>query len=164
MADGLGLGGRVRWAGQLAHARAVAEMGVADALAFTGLKEGTPHVVLEAMSLGLPVICHDSCGMGVVVDDTCGIKVPQESPATSIDGFARAIERLSQNPGEVRRLSEGALRRAGELDWDETARRIADTYDQVLAPAPAAAAARAASRDRAFEGNVDRPLLAPSLP
>ena len=29
------------------------------ALLFTSLNEGTPHVVIEALSNGLPVICHD---------------------------------------------------------------------------------------------------------
>jgi glycosyltransferase involved in cell wall biosynthesis len=145
LAARLGLGARVRWTGRVPHEQALAEMGRADVLAFTSVQEGTPHVVLEALSLGLPVVCHDACGMGVAVTDGCGIKVPMESPDVSVKGFAGALCALAADPGAVRRLSAGALRRAAELGWDEKAARIARTYDRVLAGSRNVCAAGAAA-------------------
>lgn len=129
----LGITPRVRWAGMLPHADAVAEMGRADVVAFTSVQEGTPHVVLEALSLGLPVVCHDACGMGVAVDETCGIKVPMESPHVSEVGFAAGIGALAADPAEYARLSAGALARAAALRWEALAGAVADGYDAVLA-------------------------------
>lgn len=137
LADSLGLSGQIRWLGQVPHAQAIGEMSSADVLAFTSLQEGTPHVVLEAMSLGLPVVCHDACGMGQAVTGSSGIKIPLDDPATSIAGFRQAVERMSNEPRLVNNLSAGALQRATELTWDAKAQQIADVYDQVLDTAPA---------------------------
>ena len=70
----------------------------ADVFVFTSLQEGTSTVVMEALALGLPVICHDACGMGVAVNERCGIKVPMISPGLSQGGFAAAI----RSPGRSR--------------------------------------------------------------
>lgn len=133
LAERLGLAApRVRWTGLLPRDAALAEVARADVFAFTGLQEGTPHVVLEALSLGLPVVCHDACGMGVAVTADCGVKVPMESPDASVRGFGDALRRLASDGARLSRLSAGALRRADELSWDEKARRIAATYERVI--------------------------------
>jgi glycosyltransferase involved in cell wall biosynthesis len=132
LAQRLRIQSRTRWTGELPQAEAVALVAQADVFVFTSLQEGTPNVVLEALSLGLPVICHDACGMGAVVDETCGLKVPLRNPACSIKGFVGAIRHLASHPVEVARLSAGALRRAAELTWDIKARLIAETYDRTL--------------------------------
>ena len=80
---------------------------LAAAFVFTSLQEATSTVVPEALSLGLPVICHDVCGMEVAVTPECGIKIPLLDPATSIRGFVEAILKLS-HPMELERLSAGS--------------------------------------------------------
>lgn len=137
LAESLGLK-RIIWAGHVAHKQALAEVGRADVLAFTSVLEGTPHVVLEALSLGVPVICHDACGMGVAVTEDCGIRIPMHNSNASIAGFTEAMGRLAANPAEVVRLSRGALRRAAELDWGNKAERIVETYERVMDLAPVA--------------------------
>jgi glycosyltransferase involved in cell wall biosynthesis len=103
----------------------------AHILALPSLKEGTPHVVLEALSLGLPVICHDACGMGIAVTDACGIKIPLHDPETSINGFKDAIRDLFEHPEKVEELSRGALKRAEELSWDKKVDAIARAYSEI---------------------------------
>lgn len=119
-----------RWRGFLTRDRAMAIMNEAHALAFTSVKEGTPHVVLEALSMGLPVICHDACGMGVVVDSTCGIKIQMKSPEASIAGFTHALEDLLTHPARVEELSLGALKRARAFTWSQKARQISEAYER----------------------------------
>jgi len=133
LASRLGVADRTRWTGWLSRGEAMAELVSADVLAFTGVQEGTPHSVLEALSRGLPVICHDTCGMGVVVTDACGVKVPLLNPRTSIDQFAAAVRRLADDPREFARLSAGALQRASELSWHAKASQIAAVYNRVIA-------------------------------
>jgi glycosyltransferase involved in cell wall biosynthesis len=130
MAERLGLE-NVSWLGQLTQSEVFEELRHAHVLVHTSVREGTPHVVLEAMSLGLPVVCHDAFGMGIAVTEACGIKIPLVSPALSIDGFRAAIERLILEPDLLERLSAGALQRASELTWDAIAARIAADYERL---------------------------------
>lgn len=124
----LGLAGMVKRHGHQPREAALAMMKQSHVLIHSSVKEGTPHVILEALSMGLPVICHDACGMGIAVSDECGIKVNLIDPTTSIQGFADAIQLLGKNPEMLTKLSEGALRRAHELSWDHIASRIDSAY------------------------------------
>jgi glycosyltransferase involved in cell wall biosynthesis len=132
LAGRLGIADKVNWIAELPQAQAHAEMSKAHLFAFPSLQEASATVTLEALSLGLPILCHDACGMGFIVNEDCGIKVPMTSPAASIDGFAAAMRRLHENPDQVARLSQGALRRSEELSWDYAAGQIAQGYDRVL--------------------------------
>lgn len=123
---------RVHWTGHVEHADAQRLMEHGHVLLHSSLKEGTPHVVLEAMARGLPVICHDACGMGVAVDRTSGIKIPMLEPQSSIEGFQDAILRLTTEPGLLESLSAGALARARALSWDAKIEKFSDTYRQVI--------------------------------
>jgi glycosyltransferase involved in cell wall biosynthesis len=123
----------LKWLGWMPHDRAVATLADADAFIFTGLQEGTPAVVPEALSLGLPVVCHDTCGMKFAVNDECGIKIPRISLERSIGGFAAAIRQLAENLTELERLSRGARLRARELNWDAKAVEISRIYERVRA-------------------------------
>jgi len=135
MATRLGINDSIVWAGSLPHQAALQEVALSDALVHTSVQEGTPHVVLEALSLGVPVICHDACGMSFAVNDTCGIKVPMTDPAASVAGFSSAIRRLSEEPGLIESLSEGAIIRAEELSWNRIALQFARQYSHTHASA-----------------------------
>lgn len=133
LGERLGLGDRVRWHGRVAHSQAQELMAAGHALIHSSVKEGTPHVVLEAMALGMPVICHDACGMGVAVDEASGIKVPMRNPETSVAGFSAAIMRLWKEPELLAELSKGAASRARQLSWENKIMRINTTYHKILA-------------------------------
>lgn len=130
LAEHLRISECLTWHGQLAHQDALALMKSSHLLAFTSIKEGTPHVVLEALSLGLPVICHDAHGMGIAVTDSCGIKIPLHDPKTSIECFSNAIRMLIKKPGLIKKLSKGALDRAKELSWDSKVEHIVQGYEK----------------------------------
>lgn len=118
----------VRWLGMLPRDEALAVMRQKDVLILTSLKEATASVTLEALSMGMPVICHDACGMAVAVTPACGIKVPMIDPATSAMGFAGALEKLGLDPGLLPALSAGAGQRALELSWKNKINQILAAY------------------------------------
>jgi len=132
LAEKLGIASRCRWHGRLPHDRALHVIGSSDILLFTSLIEATPHVVIEALEMGVPVVCHDACGHGTTVDLTCGIKVPLESPKASVAGFTAAILRLARDPGLLESLSRGALARAESLSWDKKAREMVSLYHEAV--------------------------------
>jgi glycosyltransferase involved in cell wall biosynthesis len=129
LADQLGLvGPQVRWLGYLPHKQAVNEILDADVLVHTSVKEGSTNVVMEALSLGRPVICHDIGGMSYAVNSTCGLKVPLISPEVSVKGFRDAISSLLISEDLLHKLSLGAQRRAQDLSWDNIVASISSAY------------------------------------
>ena len=111
-------------------------MSEADFLVHTSIREGTPHVIPEALSTGIPVICHDAFGMGVAINDECGIKVPLVSPEVSIKGFQEAMERLVLNKNLLEKLKTGAINRAHELSWNKMAETISGDYCAIINNTP----------------------------
>jgi len=122
----------VRWIKRIPHQQVFEIMKKADFLIHTSLREATSSVIPEALSAGLPVICHDSNGMGIAINETCGIKVPLISPVASIRGFHEAMKSLVLDHNSLVRLKKGALIRAGDLTWDNMAKTIAYDYWRVM--------------------------------
>jgi len=121
----------VEWKGRVSHEQAIKAMSQGDLLVHTGLREGTPHVVLEALSLGMPVICHDAGGMGTAINDSCGVRVPLRDFNCSVANFSVALRLLLSDPSLLQRLSSGALDRAAELSWEAISERLLQTYQDV---------------------------------
>jgi glycosyltransferase involved in cell wall biosynthesis len=118
----------VQWHGMLPREDALAVMNQCHVLAHTSIKEATATVLLEALGLGLPVICHDACGMAIAVNERCGIRVKLHDPATSVAGFRNALQLMLNDPHLLEELSRGALNRAQELSWESNIARMADAY------------------------------------
>ncbi|MDE0837057.1 MAG: glycosyltransferase [Akkermansiaceae bacterium] len=133
LASRLNLGERVHWNGMIPRQAALRVMESCHVFAHTSVKEASSTVTLEALAMGLPVICHDACGMGTAVNSQSGIKVPLLNPACSVEGFQRAIQRFSDEPALLGELSVGALNRARELSWEVKIGEILQGYEEVLA-------------------------------
>lgn len=103
-----------------------------DLLIFTSLKEGTPHVILESLSHGVPVICHNANGQATVINKSCGIKIEMLSPRKSIEGFCSAINSVYKDRDLLNKLSIGAYKRAEELSWNKKAYEIETLYFKAI--------------------------------
>jgi glycosyltransferase involved in cell wall biosynthesis len=102
-----GLGGRVYFAGQKTKQETLALMAGCDLFVLNSTHEGFPHVVLEAMCVGLPVLATAVGGTPeLVFDGENGVLI---SP-TSEDDLSKAIERLINSSAERARLVNGARR------------------------------------------------------
>jgi glycosyltransferase involved in cell wall biosynthesis len=128
LAADLSIEDSIIWHGMLPRDEALNVMKNAHLLVHTSVKEGTPHVVLEALSMGLPVICHNACGMGTAVDERCGIKIPLVDPPTSAAGFHAAMLRFLEEPELLSEMSAGAYERASELSWEAKVQAFSNAY------------------------------------
>ncbi|SEP49565.1 Glycosyltransferase involved in cell wall bisynthesis [Rhodospirillales bacterium URHD0017] len=125
----LGVQEMTTWLGQVPFLQMRHTFESQDALVMSSLQEGTPSVVMEALAIGLPVLCHDVAGMSFAIDESCGVKIPFRDRQTSIAGFADAAFRLATSQGLLSGLSEGALRRSKALSWDAKVQEISNFYD-----------------------------------
>jgi glycosyltransferase involved in cell wall biosynthesis len=93
-AERLGIASRVLFHGFTP--RVSERIAALDVLAMPSWHEGLPYVLLEAMSLNVPVVASSVGGLREVMEGReCGLLVPARDPA----GLAAAIERLYRNPG-----------------------------------------------------------------
>lgn len=120
------------WYGSISHSEVQTLMQKADLLFFTSVAEGTPHVVLEAISNGLPVICFNICGQGDSIDSNSGIKIPLANPQQSITDFASAIKSLYNNRIKLEELAQGCKIRCNELSWENKALQMVELYNKVI--------------------------------
>lgn len=123
---------QVVWYGKVSHPDVQNLMRTCDVLLFTSVAEGTPHVVLEALSNNLPVICFDTCGQGDSVDDKCGIKIKLSRPRESIGSFAKILNTIQSNRAILESLSQGCKVRQIELSWDVKAKAMFNLYNEML--------------------------------
>ncbi len=124
----LGLDDCCAWHGLLPRVEALEMMSQGHVFVITSLKDLTSTVLLEALALGLPVICPDHCGFSDVVNEACGIKLPVRDPAQLVTDMAQAIEALCRDEARRQALAEGAVRRAGEYSWSRKAVEIEEVY------------------------------------
>ncbi len=101
-------------------------------LLFTSLFEATGTVVLEALSMGLPVLCHDTCGQGDIINDLCGYKIKMKSVNNSIEQFKNIILELYFKRKLLENLSKGALKRVDELSWENNCNKMFKVYESLL--------------------------------
>ncbi len=102
-----------------------------DILFFTSLQDSTPSVIMEALTFGVPVVCHDIYGMGDVIDESCGVKISVIDSNTSIRKFSEILIELSNNKDLLLRLSIGAKKRSELFTWEKNAKIINNIYESI---------------------------------
>ncbi len=131
-ASRLGIAARCRWHGLLPRHEAVARMAASHVFVITSLKDLTSTVILEALSLAVPVIALNHCGFPDVLTADCGILVPVHNPAQIAADLARAIEKLASDETERYRLAGGAPRRAADFSWEKKVAMVDAIYRRKL--------------------------------
>jgi glycosyltransferase involved in cell wall biosynthesis len=104
-------------------------MGALDVFTLSSRHEGLPVSLLEAMSMGRPVVATLAGGTReVVTDGEDGLLVPIGDPVALGD----ALIRLAGDPDLRRRLGEAARRRSEDFDIRKTVRRQEEVYGELL--------------------------------
>ena len=132
LAKSYGIADKCIWHGAVSHDEVQDIMQKSDIFLFTSVAEGTPHVVLEAISNNLPVVCFDTCGQGDAVNDKVGRKIPLSFPCQSVSDFAKLLNELEDNMSLLKQLSENCKERQQELSWEEKAKTMMEWYEKIL--------------------------------
>ena len=121
--------GSVHFAGWLAQAACAQRLREADCLVLPSLLECGGAVVLEAMSMGKPVIATAWGGPLDYLDETCGVLVAPDSRDAIVAGFAGAMVEMAQSASSRRRLGESGLAKVrNEYDWELKVDAMLDVY------------------------------------
>ncbi len=140
LADQLGVDDRVTFTGF--RADAVRVMAGFDAFTLSSSWEGLPVALMEALSLGLPVVATAVGGVAEALHDgEDAILVPASDPEALAAGWRRLVD----DPELCSRLAAAAAARAPEFDVTRAIREIEQVYER-LAPAKAAAVATEAPK------------------
>jgi glycosyltransferase involved in cell wall biosynthesis len=132
LAQELGVAQRVRFWGRLSRDETLRKIGDCHVLLHPSLHESGGWVCLEAMALGLPVVCLDLGGPAVQVTEQTGFRVPAIKPEQSVSDLAAAMRACADNPELVAGMGEAARERAAaEFNWREKGIRIAGMYAEV---------------------------------
>ncbi len=121
----------IEWISRVSHDKIFEIMRSADFFVHTSYREATSNVIPEALSMGLPVICHDANGMSIAVNENCGIKIPLISYEESVKGFCQAINTILKDNDLLNKIKAGAVIRSNEISWDSMAETIAEDYIKV---------------------------------
>jgi glycosyltransferase involved in cell wall biosynthesis len=132
LAQSMGVDSMCRWYGMIKNDEVQKIMRESDLLLFTSIMEGTPHVVLEAISNCLPVLCLDTCGQSASINERVGIKMAPTSTSQSAIDFATEIRMLYNDRKRLSEMSKACVERQKELSWNNKARQVVDIYEKLL--------------------------------
>ena len=118
LAGELGLGERARFEGRVPRELIPLYLAAADVFVLFSGYEGMPHVVLEAMAAGTPVVVSDRGGNTEVVEEgATGRVVAYDDPAA----LTRVVDELLTDRAQAARLAEQARKGVEErFGWRRT--------------------------------------------
>lgn len=128
-----GVAEKVRLTGWMPRGELLEQMASSDVFLFAGLRDGGGEVVIEAMSMGAPVICFDVGGPALHVTDASGIKIPASSPKQAVHAMAAALERLYLERGLRETMGKAARKRVEDVyHWDRAGERLMEIYQGII--------------------------------
>lgn len=100
----------------------------ADAFVLASRHEGLPVALMEATSVGLPIVASSVGGVPQVLENEVDALLVPPGDATALAG---AIERLASDPQLRARLARNVRRKSSQFDMAAASRTIGDIYLQV---------------------------------
>ena len=121
-----GLQDNVQLLGRIPQAAVFKEMGEASVLLMPSLEEGLPNVIVEAMTVGLPVISTNCGGVPELIDDgQDGWLVPTRNPLA----MAGAIEAFTHLPLE--KIKEVRLAARTKVEKQHNLKRMVEGMEEL---------------------------------
>jgi glycosyltransferase involved in cell wall biosynthesis len=134
LAEREGVGELVEFVGHLPSREEVFDlMGRCHLFALPTLRDGPPFALLEAMAVGLPVLCLDLGATGEAFPAEVSIKVPAKSREDVVEAIANALAWTATHPEQAVALgSAGRQYALDHYEWSRLADEIRRTYSNAI--------------------------------
>jgi glycosyltransferase involved in cell wall biosynthesis len=130
LAAKLGLSSRVRFLGNVPHARIPALIRASEIFVLNSEYEGLSHTLIEVQTLGTPIVASRVCGNPeVVVDGETGLLV---DPRNSYEVLA-ALTKLLEDPALRARLAAEGRLRSSRFSKESTFSKVEDVLGRAVA-------------------------------
>lgn len=116
----------IRYLGYVTHNEKLGLLKNAALFAFPSLYEGFGLPILEAMSMGVPVVTSNTSSL----PEIGGKAVEYADPARPPD-IARAMSRILNNPAVAAEMAQKGREQATKFSWDQAARETLAVYEKV---------------------------------
>lgn len=117
--DEYSLNYRVSIIDELSRQEVLEELSESNIFISPSLRDACNLSLLEAMAVGLPIICLNWSGMAISTTDDCAIRLPVSSPEQMPQDLASAICRLIDNPYLRSKMGEaGRARIQTTFNWE----------------------------------------------
>ena len=124
VAESVGVGDRIRFAGRIEHTQLPRYYSAADVLVLASSREGWPNVLLESMACGTPVVATAVNGTPEVVRGPEAGRIVECRTAVSIANAVATVLADQPEAYDVRRYAE-------KFSWDATAKGQTELLQQV---------------------------------
>ena len=121
-----------QWHGWLNRNDALKIMKSGHVFCITSIKDLTSSVLLEAISLGLPVITLDQCGFSHVINESCGIKLKIDTLNKLKNSYKEALNIIENDEFYRQTLSSGAFLRSKDFSWHNKIKKINNIYNELI--------------------------------
>ncbi|MBN1572543.1 MAG: glycosyltransferase family 4 protein [Deltaproteobacteria bacterium] len=129
LTETLGIDKRVRFTGRVTQKEVLSLLSHSDVFVLNTEYEGLPHIILEAFSVGVPVIATDICGNPEVVENgKNGLLVPVKDNKA----LKNAIMRLINDTGYSARLVSNSRERLNYFGWNRLFAQTERVFDRLL--------------------------------
>ena len=103
-----------------------------DIFIFPSLKEGGTWALMEAMAIGLPVVCLDWAGMAVETTSDTAIQIPVSNPRKMEKDFGHAISLMINSPQLRKQIGQAARKRIKEVfNWNAKGLYMEALFDEI---------------------------------
>ncbi len=100
---------------------------------FSSVRDTAGSVLVETLALQTPVICFRHQGAALVTDESCAIRIEPSGWEASIDGFAKAMHRLHDNPDLVLQMGKKGRERVLEnFSWEKKIEKMDKCYQALV--------------------------------
>jgi len=121
---------RVTFTGYVPRERTFDYYALADVFVFSSLTETQGIVLLEAMSVGTPVVAYSAMGVAELMADGRGGLTAQPG---DLDGFVERVCSLLRDPALRAAKAEEGRRKAAEWSIEATGRAMVSCYESAIA-------------------------------
>jgi glycosyltransferase involved in cell wall biosynthesis len=117
------LGDKVQIVEEIPREEVLNSLESADIYLFPSLREGGSWALMEAMAIGLPVVCLNWSGMAVTTDNESAVRLEVTNPNQMAKDMAETIIRLLEDSDRRKKMGEAGRKRIQEVfNWESKGR------------------------------------------